>query len=156
MTEARIIRKLFAYIAFVFVLVFAFMVPAIIRAPFPHATSHYHFDLLGMILILMRETILFMPPVMAVANGIAWWTVKSGRPSARSWAMTSSALFLIFSVPFFVADIVVFEYSMTGAVAIIGIFLSSLIFSGMGITGLAFFSHSRALTSPAGAIAHSS
>jgi hypothetical protein len=154
MAELRIVRKLFAYTAFLFVLVFLFMLPMVIRAPFPHATSHSRFDLLGMILILMRETILFMPPVLALANGMAWWAVKSGSPSARSWAMTSSSLFLAFSVPFFVADIVIFEYAMTGTVAIVGVFLSSLIFSGIGITGLAFFSHSRALSPALAAVPH--
>jgi hypothetical protein len=147
MAELRIIRKLFAYTSFVFVLVFLATLPTLIRAPFPHTTSHFHFELLGMILILMRETILFMPPVLALATAMAWWTVKSGHRSARRWAMTSSTLFLLFSVPFFVADIVIFEYSMTGTVGIVGVFLSSLIFSGIGITGLAFFSHTEALAS---------
>jgi len=145
MTEIKILRKLFAYTAFVFVLVFVFMLPAIVRAPFPHATSRSHFDLIGAVLILMREAILFMPPVLAIVNGIAWWTLRNGRSSARQWALTSSALFLGFSVPFFVADTVILEYSMTGTVAIIGIFLSSMLFSAIGITGLAFFSHSEAL-----------
>jgi hypothetical protein len=36
---------------------------------------------------------------------------------------------------------------MTGTVGIVGVFLSSLIFSGIGITGLAFFSHTEALAS---------
>lgn len=153
MTETRILRKLFAYTAFLFAMVFVFMLPIAIRAPFPHATSRTHFDLLGMILILMRETILFMPPVLAVVNGLAWWSVRNSHSSAHRWAMISSALFLVFSLPFFVADIVIVEYSMTGTFAIVGILLSSLVFSGIGISGLAFFSHSRALI-PSPAVAH--
>ena len=153
MTETRILRKLFAYTAFLFAMVFVFMFPIVIRAPFPHTSARAHFDLLGMILVLMRETILFMPLILALVNGIAWWSVRNARSSAHRWAMVSSALFLVFSLPFFVADIVIVEYSMTGAVAIIGIFLSSLVFSGMGIAGLTFFSHSRALIA-APAVAH--
>ena len=145
MAELRILRRCFACIAFVFALVFIAMIPAIIQAPFPHITSNFHADPAGIFLIGMRELILMMPPVIALANGIAWWAVKSGRPSARRWAKASSSLFLLFSVPFFVADVVIMQYQMAGAVGIIGVLLSSLIFSGLGITGLAYFTRCEAL-----------
>jgi len=145
MNELKILRRCFACSAFVFALVFIAMLPAIMQAPFPHATSHFHADPAGIILIVMREMILIMPPVLALVNGTSWWTIRSGRASARRWAMTSSSLFLVFSVPFFVADIVIMQYSLTGPVGIIGVFLSSLIFSGLGITGLAYFTRCEAL-----------
>jgi hypothetical protein len=152
MTELKILRKCFAYTAFVFAFVSIAMLPALTRAPFPHATSHFHAEPLGILLIVMREMILFLPPVLAVVNGIAWWAVKNTRPSARRWAMTASYLFLAFSVPFFVADVVILQYALVSTAGGIGVFLSSLIFSGIGITGLAFFSRCEALGASAVAL----
>jgi len=146
MNEIRFLRRCFAGIAFVFGLVFIAMIPAIIQAPFPHVTPNFHADPVGIFLIGMQELILLMPPVIALANGIAWWTIKSGRSSARRWAKTSSSLFLVFSMPFFVADVVIMQYHLAGGVGIVGVFLSSLIFSGLGITGLAYFTRCEALT----------
>ena len=153
MTELKIVRKCFAYTAFVFALVFIATLPVLIQAPFPHATSRFHADPAGILLIVMRELILFIPPVLAIVNGLAWWAVRNGRRSARRLAMTSSTLFLVFSVPFFVADIVILQYSLTGTAGIVGVFVSSMIFSGIGMIGLAYFSRCEALT-PAGAAVH--
>ena len=154
MAELKILRRCFACIAFVFALVFIAMLPAIIQAPFPHATTNFHADPAGILLIVMREMILVMPPAMALVNGIAWWMVRKSRPSARRWAMTSSSLFLVFSVPFFVADVVILQYQLAGAVGIVGVFLSSLMFSGLGITGLAYLTRCEALAPAPVAIRH--
>ena len=119
--------------------------PVLVRAPFPHATSRFHAEPVGILLIVMREMILMLPPVLALVNGAAWWAVKNSRPSARRWAMAASYLFLVFSVPFFVADIVILQYAMVGTIGTLGVFLSSLLFSGMGITGLAYFTRCEVL-----------
>jgi len=153
MAELKILRRCFACTAFVFALVFIAMLPAIIQAPYPRVTSHFHADPAGIILIVMREMILVMPPVLALVNGIAFWAIRKNWSSARRWAMASSALFLVFSTPFFVADIVILEYSLAGAVGIIGVFLSFFVFSGLGMTGLAYFTRCEALT-PAHAVVH--
>lgn len=154
MTEIRILRRCFAYTAFVFALVFLATLPALIEAPFPHATSRFHADPIGLVLILMREMILFMPPALALVNGVAWWTVKHGRSSARRWAMASSSLFLLFSVPFFVADIVILQYAIATTAGALGVFLSSLVFSGLGVTGLAYFTRCEALAPTQIAVHH--
>ena len=153
MAELKIVRRCFAYTAFVFALVFIATLPVLIQAPFPHATSRFHADPAGILLIVMRELILFIPPVLAIVNGLAWWAVRNGRRSARRLAMTSSTLFLVFSVPFFVADIVILQYSLTGTAGIVGVFVSSMIFSGIGMIGLSYCSRCEALT-PAGAAVH--
>jgi len=154
MNELRIQRRCFASTAFIFALVSITMFPIFLRAPFPHATSHFHADPAGLILIAMRELILLMPPAMALVNAAARWTVRKGHSSARQWAIASSSLFLVYSLPFFIADITLLEYHFGGAIAVIGVFLSAVCFSGLGITGLAYFTRCEALTPAPAAIRH--
>ena len=154
MTELKILRKCFAYTAFVFALVFIVTGPVLVQAPFPHPTSHFHAEPVGILLIVMREMILMLPPALALVNGMAWWAVRNSQPSARRWAMAASYLFLVFSVPFFVADIVILQYAMVGTIGTVGVFLSSLFFSGIGITGLAYFSRCEVLAPARVAIRH--
>jgi len=145
MTELKILRRCFTYATFIFALLSFVVLPPLFHAPFPRATANFHADPAGIILFAMRELILMLPPVLAVVNGIAWWTLKTNRESARRWAMAASSLFLVYSLPFFVADIVIVEYSMSGTFAIIGVFVSTLFFSALGVTGLACFARREAL-----------
>ena len=155
MTEFKVLRLCFMYAAFIFGMLSIAMVPVLIRSPFPHATPHFHLDLLGLILIAMRQLILMLPPVLAVVSGAAWWTLRKGRTSARRWAMAASSLFLLYSLPFFVADIAIVEYAMAGAFAIVGVFVSAVFFSAFGVTGLAYFSRYEALAPVAISVWHS-
>lgn len=155
MTELRVLRLCFVYAAFVFGMLSIFLVPALIRSPFPHSTPHFHLDLLGMILIAMRQLILMLPPALAVVSGTAWWTLRKGRTSGRRWAMAASSLFLVYSLPFFVADIAIVEYALAGAFAIVGVFVSAVFFSAFGVTGLAYFSRYETLAPAAVSVRHS-
>jgi hypothetical protein len=146
MTEFKILRRCFAYATFVFGLLSFIVLPPLIRAPFPHATANFHADPAGIILIVMRELILMLPPVLAIVCAMAWLTLKSNHHSAPRWAMAASSLFLVYSLPFFVAAIVILEYSMAGTFVIMGVFVSSLFFSALGVTGLACFSRSESFT----------
>lgn len=145
MTELKILRKCFAYSALVFAFVSLAMLPVLVNAPFPRATTRFHADPVGILLLVMRELILMLPPVLTLVNGMAWWAVRNSRPSARRWAMAASYFLLAFSLPFFVAVIVILQYALVGTIGTVGVFLSFLIYSGLGITGLAFFSRCEAL-----------
>ncbi len=140
MTEVKILRRCFAYAAFIFALMFIASIPVLIATPFPHTTPRFHAEFVGFLLIGMREMILLLPPFIAVVNAIAWWAVKNSRPSARNWAIAACASFLILSIPFFVADVVILQYSLFGPVGIMGVFVFAMILSALGLTGLAVFS----------------
>jgi hypothetical protein len=146
MIELRFLRRSFVYATFVFGLLSFMVLPPLVRAPFPHATANFHADPAGIILIVMRELILMLPPVLAIVCAMAWITLRSNHRSAPRWAMAASSLFLVYSLPFFVAAIVILEYSMAGTFVIVGVFVSSLFFSALGVTGLACFSRSESLT----------
>ena len=70
-----------------------------------------HFSLsrepIQLLLIAMREMILLMPAVLAVASAMAWWTLRRGGPSARRWAIAASISSLVMSAPFLVADVAI-------------------------------------------------
>lgn len=155
MTEFKVLRLCYMYAALIFGMLSIVILPAFIRAPFPHGTPYFHFDPLGMLLIAMRELILMLPPALAVVSGCAWWTLKKGHVSGRRWALAASSLFLIYSLPFFVADVAIIEFSLAGAFAIAGVFVSAVFFSAFGVTGLAYFSRYEALAPAAVALRHS-
>jgi len=135
----KLMQSCFGYAAIVSSAVFMTMVPVIVRSPLPHATPRFHAESYGLLLIFMRELILLMPAVMAVVNGKAWWAFRSGAPSARQWAMAASASFVMLSTPFFVADVAIMQYSMTGIVGIAGVLVLAVALLSLGIAGFATF-----------------
>lgn len=151
MTERKVLRLCFMYAAFIFGMLSFAILPALIRAPFPQRTPYFHLDPVGMLLITMRQLILMLPPALAITSGTAFWTLRKERASARRWAMAASSLFLVYSLPFFVADVAIVEFSLAGMFAIVGVFVSGIFFSAFGVTGLAYFSRYEA--SPSGAAA---
>ena len=141
MPELKILRNCFASATIVFAFVFATTVPVLLRSALPHATPSFHAEPVGILLIAMRELIVLMPPVIAIVNGLAWWTLATKRPSARYWAIGASASLLGMSLPFFIADLVI----LPGTVGFFGVLVLGLALSSIGITGLAVFGKLDAL-----------
>lgn len=142
----KLLRNLFGYAAIISAGVFATMVPALLRAPFPHATAHFHAEPYGLLLIFMRELIMLTPPFVAIANAMAWLTLRKGSKSARPWAITASISFLVLSVPFLIADIVILQYQLTGFVGFAGVLVLFLVLSSFGIAGVAAFAKRDAMS----------
>jgi hypothetical protein len=149
----KLLRNCFGYAAIISTTVFLTLLPMLLGAPIPHATSRFHADFLALLLIAMREMILLVPPVVALVNGMAWWALRNGAPSARRWAIFASVSCLVLSAPFLVADVAIAQYSLAGGVEFAGVLVLFLILSSFGIAGLAAFAKRDAtleavLTSP--------
>lgn len=140
----KFLRSCFGYAAIASSAVAITLVPVFLRAPFPHATSRFHAEPIQLLLIAMREMILLMPAVLAVASAMAWWTLRKGDPSARRWAIAASISSLVMSAPFLVADVAIVQYSLTGAVGFIGVLVFFVILLSLGVEGLATFSKRNA------------
>ncbi len=140
----KFLRSCFGYAAIASSAVAITLVPVFLRAPFPHATSRFHAEPIQLLLIAMREMILLMPAVLAVASAMAWWTLRKGGPSARRWAIAASISSLVMSAPFLVADVAIVQYSLTGAVGFIGVLVFFVILLSLGVEGLATFSKRNA------------
>ena len=141
MPELKILRRCFGYSAIIFALIFATMLPVLLRAPLPHATPRFHAEPLGILLIAMRQWMLVMPPFVAVVNALAWWALTKNRSDARRWAIGACISFLVMSAPFFVADLVI----LPGTIAFIGVLVFALALSSLGMTGIAVFSRYDAI-----------
>jgi hypothetical protein len=142
----KLLRNLFGYAAIISAGVFATMVPALLRAPFPHATPRFHAEPYGLLLIFMRELIFLMPPVVTIVNGMAWLALRKGSASARQWAIAASISFLVLSAPFLVADVVIVQDHLAGPFAFGGVFILFLVLNSFGIVGVAAFGKRDAMS----------
>jgi len=96
------LRICFGYLTLITTLVSGFMVASLFwMAQHPH---HYHYTyrgephlFLSASLIALSRLVRLIPLGMAVTYGMAWWTLKQGRPSARRWAIAASALMVLAS-----------------------------------------------------------
>lgn len=61
--------------------------------------------LLGLVMLLLLS-----PPVLAGLYGMAWWTLKRAKASARKWAIAASTAILVHSLPLLVVIAYVFRY----------------------------------------------
>lgn len=135
----KFMRSIFGYAAIIFGAVFVTLLPVIVGSPLPHATPRFHADTIGLLLIAMRELILVMPPVVAIVNGMAWWSLRKSAPSARWWAIAASVSLLVLSAPFFDADVAIMQYGVVGIIGFTGILLLSGALLLLGSMGLAAF-----------------
>lgn len=136
----NVLRNCFGYAGFTAFTVFLTLLPVLLRAPLPHGNPRVHADVFSVLLTAMREMILLFPPVVVILNGIAWWTLRKGATSARQWAIAGSISTLVLSAPFFVADVAILRYSLTGVVGFAGVLALFLTLFSLGIIGLAAFS----------------
>ena len=141
----KLLRNLFGYAAIISAGVFATMVPVLLRSPFPHATARFHAEPYGLLLIAMRELIFVLPPVVAIVNGMAWLALRNDSRSARTWAIAASISFLVLSAPFFVADLVILQYHLAGAIEFGGVLLLFLALNSLGIVGVLAFAKRDAM-----------
>lgn len=97
------LRVCFGYLTLISTLVSGFMVTSLIwMAQHPH-TYHYYYRgerrvAASVVLITLSRLVRFIPIIMAVIYGMAWWSVKLGKPSARRWAIAASALMVVSSI----------------------------------------------------------
>jgi len=61
--------------------------------------------LTGLVMLLLLS-----PPVLAGLYGMAWWTVKRAKPSARKWAIAASTAILVHSLPLLVVLVYIARY----------------------------------------------
>lgn len=79
----------------------------------------------------------FMPLLMAVIYGSAWWTLKQGRRSARSWSIAASILMIFSTAALLIARMTLFSggrHHFRGSY-----FLFQIFFFAVGILGLIVF-----------------
>jgi hypothetical protein len=86
--------------------------------------------------MVLSRLVLAIPLALGFIYGMAWWTTKKGRKSARSWAIAASLTMLLLSVPLMFATYYVVTYSRKGGTGVI--VLAGLILV-LGVAGLIAF-----------------
>jgi len=61
--------------------------------------------LTGLVMLLLLS-----PPVLTGLYGMAWWTVRRAKPSARKWAIAASTAILVHSLPLLVVLVYIARY----------------------------------------------
>lgn len=114
LTIRRLLQSAFAFLALIFICA---AVMTVTRLPFflSHWTHNPHFatapELSGMRTLLMICTmflsvlILLLPVPLSALYVTTWWTLRSGKPSGRSWALMASIATVLQGIPIFVMSI---------------------------------------------------
>lgn len=133
----------FGNLALVFVMVSVMSVPRLIH-PFPagHGLSRTPGALSSdepssIFIIAVLGILAILPPIVAFLNGMAWWTVKKGKASARGWAIAASLSLVLSSIPIFFPLIGAWTYVPIGF--LMGLLLISVSILSVGITGVVAF-----------------
>ena len=135
----RILHKCFAWSAIVLAGVFLEMTPILLRSPLPHPIARFHAEPYDILLMVMRELILVMPAVAAIACAMAWHSLRRGVSDARDWAIVASACLVALSTPFFVADFTILRSYAGRTFESTGVLSLALSLLLIGIGGVAAF-----------------
>jgi len=134
------LRICFGYLTLISTLVSGFMLTSLLgMAQHPHVYHYYYRGqrrvVVSVVLIALSRLIRFAPIGMALTYGIAWWTLKQGRPSARRWAVAASALMVVSSMVMIVSRVAFWPtHHFLGSFLLFQIF-----FFAAGILGLIIF-----------------
>jgi hypothetical protein len=102
---------------------------------------HFSATLLAIALVALSVLVRTMPVILTVSNGMAWWTFKTGKPSARRWAITASASILFTSLLLLIAGIYALQHGahLNAHGRLNGFFLLVDIHLFVGLAGLVEF-----------------
>jgi len=126
----KFLRGCFANAAALYAVVSLSTVPTLFRASHPRAMAQFWHQNLGLrilavLLLGLSDLIYLFPPILAVIFGFAWWTLKTGKPSARRWAIAGSIAMLISCAPLIPACYSMWSYrgyrSMAATVLIVAL-----------------------------------
>ena len=118
-----------------------------LREPhYPQAYMSPLFAAWGTVLIVLSRLVLAIPAVMAVLFTMAWWTIRTGNPSARRWALASSIAFLSLNVPIYFVTFYLVAHHTNGIPQSLYILNGAIV--AVGIAGLVAFWRRDATSQP--------
>ena len=135
-----LLRICFGYLTLISTVVSGLMISSLFwMAQRPHVYHYYYRGqrrlIVSAVLIAMSRLLRFVPIGMALTYGMAWWTLKQGRPSARRWAIAASGLMVLSS-----AGMILTRFTLWPAGHHRSSFLSfQIFFLAAGILGLFVF-----------------
>lgn len=99
LTLRKLLRACFANAALIYLVASFSVLPALLRM---RASDQRFLEdaprtptLLENLLLLLAQFIVALPVILAALNGIAWWALRTGKKSARIWALSASLSLLL-------------------------------------------------------------
>ena len=99
LTLRKLLRACFANAALIYLVSSFSILPALIRT---RAENRQFLQdaprsptLLEHLLLLLAQFIFVLPVILTACNGIAWWALRTGKKSARIWALSASLSLLL-------------------------------------------------------------
>lgn len=144
----------FGLLASLFGIAALFSIPDLIRLFHSHGLvvtasrgQTFHFPIAVRILLLMlAEFERFQPIILAVLYGMAWWSVRMKKPSARGWALAASAAMVFQIVPLSIVVCSLSRFSSHSAASGAAFFMALL--AAPGAAGIIAFTAKDSLSSP--------
>jgi hypothetical protein len=90
--------------------------------------------------------IIAIPLVMTFLNGMAWWRIKKGKPSARGWAIAASLSLILSSITIILPLRAMWKYFPVGIS--IGLLVLCGVMIALGIAGLVAFGRRDSMAQP--------
>ena len=146
------LRICFGYLTLISLVVSIFMVRNLLwmhqqSRPFAWP-SHDSRQLASLTLLALSRLVLFFPLILAGVYGTAWWTLKHGRRSARSWAIAASILLILSTAALVTARLTLWPAGRHHLRA--SYLLFQLFFFAIGILGVIVFTRTSSASMLAG------
>jgi hypothetical protein len=102
---------------------------------------------LRVVLLTLAELLHLMPIILTILYGMAWWSVRRKKSSARGWALAASSALAFLAVPFSIVAYFSLRYSSQSAVATYFVSLSAVLVAP-GVAGVIAFAAKDSFGSP--------
>jgi hypothetical protein len=102
-----------------------------------NAGNDFSLQLAAIFFHLLARVIFALPLILAALYGMAWWTVKTGKPSGRWWAIAASIAMVLQGIP--QLALTIYFWTEARGLAFEGLIVLDLITLGIGVPGLIAF-----------------
>jgi hypothetical protein len=136
----KFLRACYGYLAAIFLFASSFTVPSFLRdyrRDLHNAAMNPDLELWRAILAEGSQLVILLPVPLAIFFGLAWWTLRQGKPSGRFWAITASVVSILSGLPS--AIVLTFVFLYRGQAPPTSFLLLSLLPPAIGIVGLIAF-----------------
>ena len=117
-TLRKLLRACFANAALIYAVASCSLIPLLFQM---HASNRVFLDnalrtptLLENLLLLLAQFIFILPVLLTALNGIAWWALRTGKKSARIWALAASLSLLLTGIGLWSLDLYLNRQFLTG------------------------------------------
>ena len=140
LTLRKFLRACYGYLAALFLFASIYSVPSFVRSyreDLRDAAMNPEIELWRAIVSESSRLVELIPLLLGIFFGLAWWTLRQGKPSGRTWALVASVISILTGFPLIVVLFFTIKYGR--GLAPLSFLLLPAIPPVIGIAGLAAF-----------------